>query len=74
MTQLTIISVGSLKEGCGGDARHTWVARTASDKDKLQFFRHAVPESVNMLIDQRKKMSDVKPESADALDDFLGGE
>ena len=54
-----LMEVGSLMEGCGGDARHTWVARTASDKDKLQFFRHAVPESVNMLIDQRKKIDPI---------------
>ncbi|MEE1210043.1 MAG: hypothetical protein U0K60_08390 [Parafannyhessea umbonata] len=31
-------------------------------------------QMMNIIIDQLKKMSDVKPESADALDDFLGGE
>lgn len=33
----------------------TFVARTESDLDSLYFFRHAIPESVNMLIDQRRK-------------------
>lgn len=37
------------------DPSSTWVARNDFDKDKLYFFRHAIPESVNMLIDQRKK-------------------
>lgn len=39
----------------GGKPINTWVAKTGTDRDKLHFFRHAVPESVNMLIDQRKK-------------------
>jgi D-lactate dehydrogenase (cytochrome) len=34
---------------------NTWVGRTDDDKNTLQFFRHAVPESVNMLIDNRRK-------------------
>ena len=33
----------------------TWVARNQSDLDKMMFFRHAVPESVNLLIDKRKQ-------------------
>ena len=33
----------------------TWVARTDTDRERLQFFRHAVPESVNMLIDERRR-------------------
>ncbi|WP_346674724.1 FAD-binding oxidoreductase [Enorma phocaeensis] len=39
----------------GGDAQRTWVARTAVDREALTFFRHAVPESVNMLIDERRR-------------------
>ncbi|SDY81075.1 FAD-binding oxidoreductase [Tindallia californiensis] len=38
-----------------GDTKHTWVARVDVDRDRLLFFRHAIPESVNMLIDERKK-------------------
>jgi len=33
----------------------SWVARNDVDRDLLYFFRHAVPESVNMLIDGFKK-------------------
>ena len=31
------------------------MARSQTDLDRLMFFRHAIPECVNMLIDQRKK-------------------
>ena len=39
----------------GGDARMTWVARNDIDRECQRFFRHAVPESVNMLIDERRR-------------------
>ena len=54
-----LMTIGEVMETSGGDPAHTWVARTAADRDKLQFFRHAVPESVNMLIDQRKKIDPI---------------
>jgi len=38
----------------GAKMEDTFVARTESDRDSLYFFRHAIPESVNMLIDQRR--------------------
>lgn len=47
--------LGKTMERVGGDPERTWVARTETDRDALQFFRHAVPESVNMLIDQRRR-------------------
>jgi len=50
-------TIGQLLEKAGADSKDTWVARNESDRDRLLFFRHAVPESVNMLIDQRKKQS-----------------
>lgn len=50
-----LFAVGDALEQAGGDREVTWVARTESDLDKLMFFRHAVPESVNMMIDERKK-------------------
>ncbi|MEG1774851.1 MAG: FAD-linked oxidase C-terminal domain-containing protein, partial [Oscillospiraceae bacterium] len=50
---------GEQMRQAGGDEQDTWVARTAFDKDTLLFFRHAVPESVNMLIDQRKKTNPI---------------
>ena len=39
----------------GGNAERTWVARTDTDRETQRFFRHAVPESVNMLIDERRR-------------------
>lgn len=40
----------------GGDENKTWVARNARDLEQLQFFRHAVPESTNMMIDKRRQI------------------
>ena len=42
---------------CGGDGNETWAAVNSRDMEKLQFFRHAVPECVNMTIDERRKTS-----------------
>ncbi|OUP07700.1 FAD-binding oxidoreductase [Collinsella sp. An2] len=47
--------VGGIVERAGGSEAATWVARTELDRESLQFFRHAVPESVNMLIDARRR-------------------
>ncbi|MDO4582360.1 MAG: FAD-binding oxidoreductase [Bacillota bacterium] len=46
--------IGDIATLAGGDMRHSWVARNAGDRERLIFFRHAVPEAVNMLIDRRK--------------------
>ena len=48
--------LGELAAQCGGDAEHSWVARTELESETLRHFRHAVPESVNSLIDQRKRI------------------
>lgn len=50
-----LFKVGQAFEKAGGKEENSWVARNQSDIDRLMFFRHAVPESVNMLIDQRKQ-------------------
>ena len=49
-----LFRLGAVLKDAGGSEENTWVARTENDRDKLLFFRHAVPESVNMLIDERK--------------------
>ncbi len=46
---------GEILEEAGGSEENTWVARNALDRGQLQFFRHAVPESVNRWIDERRK-------------------
>ena len=47
--------LGELMGQVGADEGQTWVARTDIDRETQRFFRHAVPESVNMLIDERRK-------------------
>ncbi len=51
-----IMTAGEIIEECGGDATDTWVATNPSEKEQLHIFRHAVPEAVNLLIDQRRKI------------------
>lgn len=50
------LQLGSIIEACGGDEAATWVAATPYELEQLKFFRHATPESVNMLIDQRRQI------------------
>ena len=38
-------------ERVGADPDASWVGTMATDRERQRFFRHAVPESVNMLID-----------------------
>lgn len=40
---------------CGGDEGSTWTAADAREMQKLHDFRHAVPEAVNLLIDERRQ-------------------
>ena len=53
----TMLELGQSISACGGSELDTWVAANARDMEKLQLFRHAIPESVNMLIDQRRRTS-----------------
>lgn len=53
--QEALFHIGHGMRQVQGDPHHSWVARNQSDLHLLQFFRHAVPESVNMIVDQRKK-------------------
>ncbi|MEA4919643.1 MAG: FAD-binding oxidoreductase [Clostridiaceae bacterium] len=52
-----LLALGELCAACGGAEKNTWVARNDTDRDRLLFFRHAVPESVNMRIDRRRQVS-----------------
>lgn len=47
--------LGSFCAQTGGNADMTWVATSDSDRDMLHFFRHAVPESVNMQVERSKR-------------------
>ena len=51
-----LAALGEILVAHGGSVTDTWVARTDTDRETLRFFRHAVPESVNMLIDERRRV------------------
>ena len=51
--------VGDALREVGESEDDTWVARTDVDRERQRFFRHAVPESVNMLIDERRRKDPV---------------
>ena len=48
--------IGDVLREVGASETDTWVARTDVDRECQRFFRHAVPESVNMLIDERRRV------------------
>lgn len=50
-----VVKAGEIIERCGGSEEDTWVATSPQSKEQLHFFRHAVPEAVNLLIDNRRK-------------------
>lgn len=39
----------------GGDPDNTWVAPNPRELEKLIFFRHTVPETIDILVDENKK-------------------
>lgn len=50
-----LFRLGALMEAVAANPADSWVARTDFDRDQLTFFRHAAPECVNGLIDQRRR-------------------
>lgn len=40
---------------CGGDESATWAAMDSHEMKRLHDFRHTVPETVNLVIDERRK-------------------
>ena len=53
--QTRILRTGDLVSASGGSEENTWVALNPNDLEKLIQLRHAIPESVNLLIARRKK-------------------
>jgi len=45
-----------LLDACGSRAADTWIAADAPSLEKLKAFRHAVPERVNAIIADRKRL------------------
>ncbi|MGD9873423.1 MAG: FAD-binding oxidoreductase [Kiritimatiellia bacterium] len=44
-----------LLEQCGGSEENTWMATDEHERERIRLFRHALPEAVNKLIDERRK-------------------
>jgi len=53
----TVSALAEIIAACGGDENATWIADTARELDRMHTFRHAVPEAVNLLIDERRRAS-----------------
>ncbi|MEL7646120.1 MAG: FAD-binding oxidoreductase [Anaerolineaceae bacterium] len=52
---LCIRQTAGLLENAGANLAETWLAVTPQDLDKLIGFRHALPESINRVIAERKR-------------------
>ena len=50
-----LAQISRLMEDCGGDSRLTWAGWNQRDLQRLHAFRHTVPESANLVIDERKR-------------------
>lgn len=51
----TLLCLSAFIEECGGNEDATWFATEPRELERLSFFRHAVPEAVNLYIDMRGK-------------------
>ncbi len=50
-----ILQAGEIFVSCGGNEADTWLALNSQGMEQLHFFRHAVPEAVNLTIDERRR-------------------
>lgn len=50
-----VLEASELLELCGGSEDTVWIAAAPREMERLLFFRHAVPEAVNLLIDDRRR-------------------
>ena len=51
----SVMVLSDLMTACGGSEDATWIATDSRELERFKKFRHAVPEAVNLLIDQRRK-------------------
>lgn len=51
-----LASFSRVLAAAGGNADATWTARSAPERERLRLFRHAAPEAVNLLIDERRRI------------------
>jgi D-lactate dehydrogenase (cytochrome) len=50
-----VMAMSEIMVTSGGDEDATWLATEATEWQRLREFRHAIPETVNALIDERRK-------------------
>ena len=50
-----MIDAARRSELCGGKEENNWIASTPQLMECMKLFRHAVPEAVNLIIDQRRR-------------------
>jgi D-lactate dehydrogenase (cytochrome) len=50
-----IFELAELLCECGGSEDDTWLAEHPKELERLKGFRHALPEAVNLLIDERRR-------------------
>ena len=50
-----VVAMSESMAECGGDPDATWLGDDERELVRLKDFRHAVPEAVNLLIDERRK-------------------
>jgi len=52
----TVMKAAEILAGCGGSEDDTWMASDEREMGHIHFFRHAVPEAVNLTIDEKRKI------------------
>ena len=50
-----LLGLAECVEDCGGDSGATWLAEGKKELERLKAFRHALPEAVNLTIDERRR-------------------
>jgi len=53
--EAAVMALGDLVERSGGDPEATWLADSPHAIERFKQFRHAVPECINRLIDERRQ-------------------
>ncbi len=48
-------ALSAVIQAVGGDIERTWVARDKTELDKLLFFRHTVPETIDLIVEENRK-------------------
>ena len=50
-----LTALAEVLKATGGDPERTWVARDALELEQLLFFRHSVPETIDLIVEENRK-------------------